>query len=37
MSYQEQASNVRLMGFDIDGVMTDGRLYFNRSEERRVG
>ncbi|MDP2195060.1 MAG: HAD family hydrolase [Rhodocyclaceae bacterium] len=28
MSYQEQASKVRLMGFDIDGVMTDGRLYF---------
>ena len=28
MSYLEQAGNVRLMGFDIDGVMTDGRLYF---------
>lgn len=23
-----QASKVRLMGFDIDGVMTDGHLYF---------
>ena len=23
-----KASRVRLMGFDIDGVMTDGRLYF---------
>jgi 3-deoxy-D-manno-octulosonate 8-phosphate phosphatase (KDO 8-P phosphatase) len=24
-----KARQVRLMGFDIDGVMTDGRLYFN--------
>jgi 3-deoxy-D-manno-octulosonate 8-phosphate phosphatase (KDO 8-P phosphatase) len=24
-----KAANVRLMGFDIDGVMTDGRLYFS--------
>jgi 3-deoxy-D-manno-octulosonate 8-phosphate phosphatase (KDO 8-P phosphatase) len=25
----EKARAVRLMGFDIDGVMTDGRLYFS--------
>jgi 3-deoxy-D-manno-octulosonate 8-phosphate phosphatase (KDO 8-P phosphatase) len=25
----EKARSVRLMGFDIDGVMTDGRLYFS--------
>lgn len=29
MNCQEQAAKVRLMGFDIDGVMTDGRLYFS--------
>ncbi|MBS3936379.1 MAG: HAD hydrolase family protein [Sulfuritalea sp.] len=28
MDCQERAARVRLMGFDIDGVMTDGRLYF---------
>lgn len=28
MNCIEQAAGVRLMGFDIDGVMTDGRLYF---------
>jgi 3-deoxy-D-manno-octulosonate 8-phosphate phosphatase (KDO 8-P phosphatase) len=28
MNCYEQAAGVRLMGFDIDGVMTDGRLYF---------
>lgn len=28
MRCHEQAAKVRLMGFDIDGVMTDGRLYF---------
>lgn len=28
MNYFQQAANIRLMGFDIDGVMTDGRLYF---------
>lgn len=28
MNCHEQAAGVRLMGFDIDGVMTDGRLYF---------
>ena len=26
-----KARQVRLMGFDIDGVMTDGRLYFGPS------
>jgi 3-deoxy-D-manno-octulosonate 8-phosphate phosphatase (KDO 8-P phosphatase) len=25
----DKARHVRLMGFDIDGVMTDGRLYFS--------
>lgn len=29
MRCQEQAAQVRLMGFDIDGVLTDGRLYFS--------
>jgi 3-deoxy-D-manno-octulosonate 8-phosphate phosphatase (KDO 8-P phosphatase) len=29
MNCQEKAARVRLMGFDIDGVMTDGRLYFS--------
>jgi 3-deoxy-D-manno-octulosonate 8-phosphate phosphatase (KDO 8-P phosphatase) len=24
----EKAAGIRLMGFDVDGVMTDGRLYF---------
>lgn len=28
-SLHEKAQNVRLMAFDIDGVMTDGRLYFS--------
>jgi len=28
-SLHDKASNVRLMAFDIDGVMTDGRLYFS--------
>lgn len=28
MNCMEKASRIRLMGFDIDGVMTDGRLYF---------
>lgn len=28
MNIHEQAAKVRLMGFDVDGVMTDGRLYF---------
>lgn len=28
MNCIEHAAKVRLMGFDIDGVMTDGRLYF---------
>jgi 3-deoxy-D-manno-octulosonate 8-phosphate phosphatase (KDO 8-P phosphatase) len=28
MNCHEQAAGIRLMGFDIDGVMTDGRLYF---------
>lgn len=28
MNVFEQAAQIRLMGFDIDGVMTDGCLYF---------
>jgi 3-deoxy-D-manno-octulosonate 8-phosphate phosphatase (KDO 8-P phosphatase) len=28
-SLYDKARNVRLMAFDIDGVMTDGRLYFS--------
>jgi 3-deoxy-D-manno-octulosonate 8-phosphate phosphatase (KDO 8-P phosphatase) len=28
-SLHDKASKVRLMAFDIDGVMTDGRLYFS--------
>jgi 3-deoxy-D-manno-octulosonate 8-phosphate phosphatase (KDO 8-P phosphatase) len=28
MSPQERAAPLRLMAFDVDGVMTDGRLYF---------
>lgn len=28
MPARDQAARVRLMGFDVDGVMTDGSLYF---------
>lgn len=28
-TFEDKARGVRLMGFDIDGVMTDGRLYFS--------
>ncbi len=28
MNARESASRVKLMGFDVDGVLTDGRLYF---------
>jgi 3-deoxy-D-manno-octulosonate 8-phosphate phosphatase (KDO 8-P phosphatase) len=28
MDCSDRAAKIRLMGFDIDGVMTDGRLYF---------
>ena len=28
MSAREQASKVRLMAFDVDGVMTDGTIYY---------
>lgn len=28
-AHLEKARAIRLMGFDIDGVMTDGRLYFS--------
>ncbi|MDP1526620.1 MAG: phenylphosphate carboxylase subunit delta [Rhodocyclaceae bacterium] len=28
MNCLEQVAKIRLMGFDVDGVMTDGRLYF---------
>ena len=33
MSALEKAGKVRLMAFDVDGVMTDGRLYFTASGE----
>jgi 3-deoxy-D-manno-octulosonate 8-phosphate phosphatase (KDO 8-P phosphatase) len=33
MGASERASGIRLMAFDIDGVMTDGRLYFTPSGE----
>lgn len=37
MSALEKAAQVRLMGFDIDGVMTDGRLYFSpRGDEMKA-
>jgi len=37
MSAIEKAAQVRLMGFDIDGVMTDGRLYFSpRGDEMKA-
>lgn len=29
MNCLERAAKIRLMGFDVDGVMTDGRLYFS--------
>ena len=37
MSVLAKAANLRLMGFDIDGVMTDGRLYFSpRGDEMKA-
>lgn len=33
MSIETKARAVRLMGFDIDGVMTDGRLYYGPEGE----
>ncbi len=37
MSAVSAASQVRLMGFDVDGVMTDGSLYFTpNGEELKV-
>lgn len=37
MSALTKAADVKLMGFDIDGVMTDGRLYFSpRGEEMKA-
>lgn len=33
MSALDKAGKVRLMAFDVDGVMTDGRLYFTASGE----
>jgi 3-deoxy-D-manno-octulosonate 8-phosphate phosphatase (KDO 8-P phosphatase) len=29
MDILARAGNIRLMGFDVDGVLTDGRLYFS--------
>lgn len=37
MSALAKAAAVRLMGFDVDGVMTDGRLYFSpRGDEMKA-
>ncbi|OHC67787.1 MAG: phenylphosphate carboxylase subunit delta [Rhodocyclales bacterium GWA2_65_20] len=37
MSALEKAADIRLMGFDVDGVMTDGRLYFSpRGDEMKA-
>jgi 3-deoxy-D-manno-octulosonate 8-phosphate phosphatase (KDO 8-P phosphatase) len=37
MPTHDNAAQVRLMGFDIDGVMTDGRLYFSpRGDEMKA-
>ncbi|MDD5249606.1 MAG: HAD-IIIA family hydrolase [Rhodocyclaceae bacterium] len=37
MTALAKAAQVRLMGFDIDGVMTDGRLYFSpRGDEMKA-
>lgn len=37
MSALDRARNVRLMAFDVDGVMTDGRLYFSpRGDEMKT-
>lgn len=37
MSVQARARALRLMAFDIDGVMTDGRLYFSpRGDEMKT-
>jgi len=37
MDAHAKAAKVRLMGFDIDGVMTDGRLYFSpRGDEMKA-
>jgi 3-deoxy-D-manno-octulosonate 8-phosphate phosphatase (KDO 8-P phosphatase) len=37
MSAIDKASRVRLMGFDVDGVLTDGRLYFSpRGDEMKA-
>jgi 3-deoxy-D-manno-octulosonate 8-phosphate phosphatase (KDO 8-P phosphatase) len=37
MQVRERAARIRLMGFDVDGVMTDGSLYFTpNGEELKV-
>ncbi len=37
MTALEKAAGIRLMGFDVDGVMTDGRLYFSpRGDEMKA-
>jgi 3-deoxy-D-manno-octulosonate 8-phosphate phosphatase (KDO 8-P phosphatase) len=37
MNALDKARRVRLMGFDIDGVMTDGRIYFSpRGDELKA-
>jgi 3-deoxy-D-manno-octulosonate 8-phosphate phosphatase (KDO 8-P phosphatase) len=37
MSAIEKAAQVRLIGFDVDGILTDGRLYFSpRGDEMKA-
>lgn len=31
MNYLERAKNIRLVSFDVDGVLTDGKLYFDEN------
>lgn len=33
MSYTERAAAIRLIAFDVDGVLTDGRLFFSATGE----
>ena len=33
MTVQQRASNIRLLALDVDGVLTDGRLYFGAQGE----
>jgi 3-deoxy-D-manno-octulosonate 8-phosphate phosphatase (KDO 8-P phosphatase) len=37
MTAREKAGRIRLMGFDVDGVMTDGTLYFTSQGDEMKG